>query len=313
MSDSHPEEPKHRNMLHRWCPEGISLNDAFEALGADAYEKTLSEFAGATPDDIRAATYLQAFTTLRPVWRDRDGLQGAADIELRKPGGSSEIVEITSTLENNHERDRRRLERLAREVQALYGGPHAWVFHLAYGWAAPPTGRAQRNLARSIVRELEAFDSEGREHGRSTSAEWLFLRRDLIDTTARVEVVSWSTNTPDSGDEPYLDRLTRYLFSSSLIASKTEKLTRESRVLSAQRRHLYLLMASMGLDGALLPTSPSYLTWGDFRTPSEITDLWLDGGTGEIYHWTVEAGWQFHRLWGDISGLGLFGEPLQSS
>lgn len=313
MSDNEPEVPQRRNMLRGWCPEGITLSEAFAAVGAVAYETTQSEFAGATADDVRAAIYLQAFTTLEPFWRDRDGRQGAADIELRKPDGSREIAEITSTLENGHERDRRRLERLAREVQALYGGPHAWVFHLAYGWTAPPTGREQRDLALNIVRELETFDADGREHGRSTSAEWLFLRRDLVDSTQRVEVVSWSTNTPDSGDEPYLDRLTRYLNNSSLIASKMEKLARESRVLSAQRRHLYLLMASMGLDGMLLPTSPSYLTWGDFRAPSELTDLWLDGGTGETYHWTVEAGWQFHRLRGDTADSGLFGEPEQSS
>ena len=313
MSDSQPDTPERRNMLRGWCPQAITLSEAFEALGVVAYEQTQSEFADASADDIRAATYLQAFTTLQPFWRDRPPLQRAADIELRKPDGSSEIVEITSTLENDHERDRRRLERLAEEVQTLYAGPHAWVFHLAYGWAAPPTGRDQRNLARSIVRELDAFDAEGREHGRSTSAEWLFLRRDFNDPTPRVEVVSWSTNTPDSGDEPYLNRLSRYLSNSPLIQSKMEKLIRESEALSAERRHLYPLMASMGLDGALLPTSPSYLTWGDFRAPPELTDLWLDGGTREIYHWSIEAGWQFHRLWGDISNSGLFGDPEQGS
>jgi hypothetical protein len=99
----------------RLVSEGITLSDAFEAVGAVAYEKTQSEFAGATSDDVRAAIYLQAFTTLEPLWRDRDGRQGAADIELRKPDGLREIAEITSTLENGHERDRRSLARSRRD------------------------------------------------------------------------------------------------------------------------------------------------------------------------------------------------------
>lgn len=55
-------------------------------------------------------------------------------------------------------------------------------------------------------------------------------------------------------------------------------------------------MAFTGNQGGLLPASPSYFTWGNFSCPEPVTDLWLDGGTGEVYHWDRSEGWEFHRI-----------------
>jgi hypothetical protein len=298
-----------RNMLQGWCTEGPTLNEAWKSLTADAQRRTQKEFEEADTDDIRAATYLQLFTSLVPHWRDRNGLQGAVDIVLEHNEGIVEVVEITSTLHMEYERERRRAARLVSEVQALYEGGSAWLFHLRHGWATPDRTPALKALASQIAAELVALDAAGKEQALSSSADWLFVRRDTDATMPRVEITSWSTNTPGTSDEPYLDRLTRFLSISTVVGKKRTKLQREAKLLSATRQHLYLLMASMGNEGGLLPTSPSLLTWGNFEAPSGLTDIWLDGGTSEIYHWTIELGWVFHRLHAESDYSELFGNP----
>ncbi|MGO4102637.1 hypothetical protein AB4Y63_01670 [Leifsonia sp. YAF41] len=296
-----------RNMLQGWCTEGTTLNQAWESLTADAQRRTQKEFEEADTDDIRAASYLQVFTTLVPHWRDRNGLQGAADIVLEHKEGVVEVVEITSTLHTEYERERRRVALLVSKVQALYEGGFAWLFHLRHGWATPDRTPALESLASQIAAELVALDAAGKDHAFSSSAEWLFLRRDTDATMPRVAITSWSTNAPGTADEPYLDRLTRFLSTSTLVGRKRTKLQREAELLSATRQHLYLLLASMGNEGGLLPTSPSFLTWGTFVAPPGLTDIWLDGGTGEIYHWAIESGWVFHRLHAESDYSELFG------
>jgi len=293
-------DPEPRNMLLGWCSEGETLSQAVEAVGTDALERSQDELAAVnTPgEELRAALYLQAFTKLQPVLRDGNGLQKAVDLELHAADGSVELAEVSSSLQNEHQREQKRMERLTAAVADHYSGMNSWLFHLAYGWATPAKGKHLTALAKLIARELESFDSAGRDKGRLASADWIWARRGDDDDAGNVAVTSWSANIPDNGDEPFLDRLSAYLNSSKLIASKREKLQRESIVLGAARRHLYLWMASMGKDGDLFPTSPSYMTWGTFTAPDELTDLWLDGGSGEIYHWTVESGWVFHRLMG---------------
>jgi hypothetical protein len=302
------DEPQ-RNMLQGWCAEGITLNRASESLTAGAQRRALEEFEGADADDIRAASYLQVFTTLVPHWRDRNGLQGAVDIVLEHNEGIVEVAEITSTLHSEYERERRRVALLVSKVQTIYEGGFAWLFHLRYGWATPETAPALNALASQIAAELVALDAAGRDNAFSSSAEWLFLRRDTAATMPRVAITSWSSNTPGTDDEPYLDRLTRFLGTSALVGKKRTKLQREADLLSATRQHLYLLMASMGNEGGLLPSSPSFLTWGTFLAPPGLTDIWLDGGTGEIYHWAIESGWVFHRLHAESDYSELFGAP----
>lgn len=49
-------------------------------------------------------------------------------------------------------------------------------------------------------------------------------------------------------------------------------------------------MAGVGADWELLPVSRSYLTWGQFSPPSEVTDLLAGWGNSEMYHWNDVAG-----------------------
>ena len=288
------------------CGEGVSLQQAWESQTVDAQRRTDAEFADARHDDRRAASYLQAFTGLVPHWRDRHGLQGAVDIVLRSDAGLLEVVEITSTLDAEYERERRRMERLVARVQVEYSGPSAWLLHLRYGWATPATNASMNRLATQIASELIDFDAKGRHADYSKSTDWLYFRRDFDDTTPRVAIASWSANIPEIGNEPYLDRLSRFLSGSKLIGEKTRKLKREAITLCAPRRHLYLMMASMGDEGGLLPLSRSYLS-GAFIAPAGLTDIWLDGGFGEIYHWVLEAGWTLHRLRPDWRSSDIYG------
>jgi hypothetical protein len=284
-----------RNLLQSWCVEGSSLAEASRVIGAEEYEQTRAEFDGASSVEARAALYLHLFTTHRPLWRDRDGLQGAVDIVLIAANGSKEAVEVTSTLEDQFMSAHVLSELLAVDIAERYSGSSSWLMHLAHGWEPPRTTRTRHALAMRIAEELEAFHADGRTDGTLESADWIRVRRGDGDAS-RVEVVSWSANIPDSGDVPYLDRLTTYLGTSSLIARKREKLVREAIALGTQKRHLYLLMSATGAGGGLLPASPSYMTWGQFSPPEDLTDIWLDGGTGQIYHWNDDAGWRFHRL-----------------
>ncbi len=97
-------------------------------------------------------------------------------------------------------------------------------------------------------------------------------------------------------NRPYLDELTEYVATDKTVQSKVEKLAREQTLHIAQRCHLFLGMASTGPHGSLLPISPSYFTWGELKLPDVLDDLWLEGNTGELYHWTKERGWLFHRM-----------------
>lgn len=286
-------QPMPRDLRRGWCPEGISLYDAIDALGIDAYRSAEVEFAEAHPTELRAAQYLAVFTGLDPRWRDRDALQAAVDIELRAPNDTLELAEVTSTLSRSFEQESRRVERLMGMVKASYTGETNWLFHLQRGWATP---KNLNTFAAAIARELESYDAEGRHDGHLLAADTMFVRRDDGETGRGASIASWSTNVPEPSDEPYLDRLSNYLRTSSLIAGKREKLQRESQTLGASRRHLYLWVTLSGEDGALFPKSPSDLTRGSFGAPAELTDVWLDGGSGELFHWSDTTGWVFHRL-----------------
>lgn len=257
-----------------------------------------AEFVGQPIEEKRAAILVQTFTGDAAHLEDANGRQGAVDLTLGPPGQVSGIVEVTSTLDAAFQRNSAQLVRLVEQVDHLYVGDMAWALGLEYGWSMP-TNRDIGQLASELATELLAAESRleilgGRESvavGEHVSA----YLADLPQSRG-VSLSSWSTNTPNSPDLPYLDLLSRYLSTSDLIARKISKLITERTRLGSSRQHLYLLMASTGRHAGLLPATPSVFTWGTFVCPDPVTDVWIDAGTGTLYHWDAHRGWVYHDL-----------------
>ena len=282
-----------RDLTHGWCAEGEPLSVALGNVSSAQWQQRTDAFLGVDPFETRAALFLHAFTGYMPRLEDTDGRQAAVDLTLHGDDRLEGIVEVTSTLDGPFQRDSANLRPLLAEIIDEYQGRPGWALSFEHGWTIPARDQ-RRDLARRIARALEAVDDVADEPvaiDQSTHAYRLPESR-----AGQLELTGWSANVPDALDLHYLDRLSAYLATSPLVARKLKKLRIEADRLGTTRRHLYLLMASTGDTGGLLPASPSFFTWGVFACPDPITDLWLDGGTGEIYHFDQATGWRFHRI-----------------
>ena len=281
-----------RDLTRGWCVEGQPLSAAIGNVPPAQWQQRSDTFVDVDPFEARAALFLHALTGCMPQLEDTDGRQAAVDLTLHHGDRLEGIVEVTSTLDGRFQRDSANLQPLLAEITDEYAGQSGWALSFEHGWTVPARDQ-RRDLARQIARALEAVDEVADEPvtiDESTQAYRLPENR-----AGQLELTGWSANVPDARDLPYLDRLTAYLETSPLVARKLKKLGKESERLGTTRRHLYLLMASTGDAGGLLSASPSFFTWGVFACPAPITDLWLDGGTGEIYHFDQDKGWRFHR------------------
>lgn len=286
-----------RNLLEGWCPEGATLAAAAAAIPPAAHEERARIFSGQDTDEARAAVYLHLLTGNLPRLEDTDGRQRAVDLTLHDQHGLAGIVEVTSTIDGGFQRNSAQLRRLVENIDHRYPGSGNWALGFEHGWTMPPN-RDLPGLTQQLSEALARSDDEVSAHaeGAVEIGDKVIAYPIASQSTKRVRLSSWSANIPASPEIPYLDRLTAYLHTSDLIAKKLEKLTAEQARLGSSQQHLYLLMASTGEAGGLLPASPSFFTWGDFSCPPPVTDLWLDGGVGEMYHWNAVDGWIFHRL-----------------
>lgn len=274
-------------------PEGLPFNQAGADLPIEIYDQVRTDFANADPSELRAALYLLTFTGRRPIFYDTQGRQRVVDILLEADDGV-EVVEVTSSIESKDAKAILQSDRLAKDIDLRYGGASTWLLHLREGWSPPRNTKLREALAARIAAELDTLDESGAAHAPLGSVDWIVVRRDSTDG-GPVRIVSWNANIPPSDGLEYLDRLSAFL-RSDVIASKRAKLVRQAAQHGAHRRHLYVLLAGSGQHGGLLPGAPWFLTSGTFEAPEDITDVWLDGGTGIICHWRIEGGWEFHQL-----------------
>lgn len=298
-----------RLLTEGWCERGPSLAEAAAVVPPPASEWWDSaEFLDGPDDDRRAAINLWLLTGLTPERRDVKGARGGdgfVDLLLRPVGAPVEVVEVLTTLDPNHSDA---VPRAAALVAELNGDePPALLFpvHLERGWEPPLTrGRKGKTAGRRWREAVERLQREARAGAISADAAAEAAAvfpglefRDPIDDPERSGfwLSSWNAAALDSGDVPYLERLSAYLATEERPVHHLDKLAREAAALGAQRRHLYLLVASAGRWGNLLPTSPSWFTDGTFTAPDGLTDLWLDGGTGYIMRWRRESGWTYHE------------------
>ncbi|MCV0334563.1 hypothetical protein [Microbacterium sp.] len=298
-----------RLLTEGWCERGPSLSEAAAAVPPpESAWWDSTEFVDGPDDDRRAAINLWLLTGLTPERRDvkgeRDG-DGRVDLLLRPVGAPVEVVEVLTTLDRDHSDAEHRAAALVAELNGDAPPALRFPIHLDHGWEPPLTrgrkGKAAGRRWRAVVERLQREARDGAisaEAAAEAAAVFPGIGfHDPIDDPERrgFWLSSWGAGVRDSGDVPYLERLSAYLAAEERPVHHVAKLAREAAALGAQRRHLYLLVASAGQWGDLLPTSPSWFTDGTFTAPEGLTDLWLDGGTGYIMRWRRETGWTYHE------------------
>lgn len=292
---SFSDEARSRILTEGWCPRGESFPEALSHATPGSTRETQDAFAAVGSGEPVAALLLHAFTGARPVVGDDQsgggsGRNGAADIILQRNDGLVEIVEVTRSLDAKYQRSQAHTRRFEAAVEREYLGSVAWQLDLERGWESADLNE----VAQAVAAELNRLVGLG-----ATTEGMLdvhpVVRAGVIGPMDPPRVIVISANAGASNAEaPYLTELSGYLANDPIIAKKLAKLERECEEYGAARTHLFIHMAATGTRGGLLPTSPSYFTWGEFRAPEVLTDLWLDGNTGHLFHWTVESGWIFH-------------------
>lgn len=289
-----------RNLLETWCPMGSPLTARLSSLRGDkvmALQRLIDRYVERNRDEVRAAVVLAACTDAIPnvldVRGESGGQQGSADLELLYDDGVIDIAEVTATIDSDYMVDHRGgLDRLLRSVNRIYEGTWAWglMIDASFTW---PNGKKQiENQAQTMAARLH--NSERGSLDLPVAVEEGLIAQPIAGRQAGIYWSSSSARVPDPGEQPYLERLEVFLEQDANIAKHIAKLKSEAVNRGAHRRHLYLLMASTGTNGHLLPASPGLFGLGEFVAPDGVDNLWLDGGTGEIYHWSAEQGWMFH-------------------
>jgi len=201
-------------------------------------------------------------------------------------------MEVTTSLDPIYQRASKAVQQFERRIAQAYVGKTTWTLSFERGWES----ERLKELAPLVAQALN--DADDTEAGRTEAIDLhpKVTGRQLGPTDPPIVYVDSTNAGASSIGTRYLDALSDYLQNDPTIGSKLVKLQREGLRFNATRQHLFIGMASTGSRGGLLPSSPSYFTWGEFRAPSFLDDLWLWGGTGLLYHWSREAGWIFHRV-----------------
>jgi hypothetical protein len=292
MVDEHDGQ---RNFQEGWCPAGITLSQALSAADPVFIAEITDEFAG-KPDEGHAALLLYAFTGFKPRLEDKQSKSqlnrsGAVDIVLEPPFGRLQVVEVTRSLDPRYQQAAAANKRFESEIAREYRGDITWMLELERGWERWKL----KQLAPLVAQALNAACDSGITGEEPVIVQGVVHAHPVGSSSPPIVFVGGRNAGASSNGKPYLDALTDYLATDSTIRSKLEKLERDQSKFEAYRCHLFIGMASTGARGGLLPDSPSNFTWGTFVAPSPLTDIWLDGGTGELYHWTAEEGWVFHN------------------
>lgn len=291
-----------RDLREGWCRKGDSLSLRLSQIDRPSHDRIGEAFVSAPTEECRAAQLLHAFTGLDPSLEDRQAgiasRDGAIDILLTSALGYHEVVEVTRSLDPRYERAADAVAHFEQIVAAKYTGHVSWILELDRGWE----GTRWRELAPRIAEALA--DTPVPSSSDEPVAVHPHIRAYALGQTdpSTIWVAGRNAGATDF-DMPYLNALSSYLSRDATIRGKIEKLRREAKRFAARRVHLFIAMASTGSHGGLLPSSPSYFTWGRFTPPESITDLWLDGRTGELFHWSVEDGWEFHELDVELGGI----------
>lgn len=292
------EDLRQRNLMEGWCDEGEPFSAVVSRIDAAEWERIQQAFDDGKGVELRAAQLIYAFTGLVPSMEDDQsgngrGRNGVVDALLTDPRtGERQVLEVTSSLDSSYQKSVAAMSKFVSTVTQKYSGTASWSLSLQRGWEAENLRRLAPEVADSLTQIAAAETTAGIEYEVHPCVTAWMRQEGAVE---RITVSSWNAGALNK-DAPYLDVLSCYLADDSGIRSKRDKLRNEAARFAATRTHLFVDMASAGSWGGLLPTSPSYFTWGTFVAPVEVSDLWLEGGTGELYHWSREAGWVFHSM-----------------
>lgn len=300
------QRDRRRDLSKNWCPEGEPFSSAAEHVSQSRRDALHEQFVNAGRSEYRAAVLLLVFTDLDPTNADPQvagspSRNGAVDILLTPSSAPPEIVEVTSSLDTDYESSSAQVRRFEERILQTYEGGSSWNLDLNGDWHQSKL----MALAAEVAQELTDLDRAETHSGTIALSASAHLVATRCATIGAPTVQTWSKHAGviDS-EEPYLEALSSYLATNETIQRKLKKLDSEKIRHGASRIHLFVLMASTGAHGALLPMSPSHFTEGTFVAPAPLTDLWLEGNTGELYHWSDEAGWIFHSLTRDAAPTG---------
>lgn len=277
---------EHRNLQQGWCPEGEPWAEAAQRVNPEEWERIKRDFPLTKPAEQTAALSLYSFTGLIPTNQDDQqgsgsGYDGAIDVLLtHATTGEQQVMEVTSSLDSAYQNSSDAVKKFERIIKQTYTGATTWTLGLERGW------ELQRLTELSTIVARALNDLDGTDAGRNEDVQLHphVTARQLGRTDPPIVYVDSRNAGASSFGDAYLDAFSLYLATDSTIEGKLVKLGREGLKFEATRRHLFIGMASTGKHGGLLPSSPSYFTWGEFTAPLLLDDLWLEGGTGELYH-----------------------------
>jgi len=307
---SNGDSTEPRNLTQGWCEEGESFVALIGRRDGREFDRIAARFANAKTYEHRAAALIYAVTGLLPHSEDdqsgkpnaeravkNSARPGAIDIRLEDDCEGVEICEVTTSLDHRFQGSVAAIQKLRDAITADYVGAASWSLELDRGWDQLHLKSLAADIASHLNIESrhnpESNDGDGNHYVVSLH-ERITARLTGHMTPPVITVHSYNAGQ-EQNKRPYLDELTEYVATDKTVQGKVDKLAREKTHHNAQRCHLFLGMASTGPRGSLLPVSPSYFTWGVLELPDVLDDLWLEGNTGELYHWTKERGWLFHR------------------
>lgn len=189
-------------------------------------------------------------------------------------------MEVTSSIDPTAVRAYERGERLVSRIDEEYQGEYGWWLHFQRGFDPPAKRPDSERLAKLIATELGRLERQNGALTRLDSASWLYARPSEDDARG-VQIASWDSRAPDKLG-PYLERVHDYLLS-GLVARKIEKLARESELLGASERHLYVSVALSGEWAPMFPRHDGALAAPGLELPDGIDVLWIDTMSRSIF------------------------------
>lgn len=283
-----------------WCEVGFSIQAGSNRVPKEVWEDLSFEFAEKRNGDsgeLKAAIILTSLLGVQVRDRDKGGRQKAVDLTITYSDQRVGVVEVTSTTDVEYAQQVHRVRKLEQELGAAYKGHKLWALDLTRGWSVPKDFASFAGQLAERLHELEQ-SSEGCDD--ASVWNWVNVEENIRASirpgkSTGIEFIGWDGRIPDRPGSRYLDRLNQFLRTSPLINDrKLPKLSEEAQLLGAVEQHLYIHVASLGQNASLLPATPAQISQGTLDAPEQLTDLWLDGNNGGIFHWNKKAGWKFH-------------------